>query len=806
MKRYRIPLLLLCALALAWTLLPGVGTTARAAERYGVTVGSVAVTSDNAADVLGDGAVSYDAATNTLLLDGYDNTAAPYGATSHFIEARGALNVVLRDSRLAVCENAITQTTTGKLDVTVENSTVTSTGWNFIDAANRGRGDVALTLRGNNAFTLAYALVYAGTDCSVNISVEGSTWAACAQDSVFKADHVWLTGSGTLEVLSAAKPAADTLNGVLAYGRYSSSFSAGDSRHLSYTNSQLSALTDPALLQLCGVPVLQLNSGDILGDGTASYDRASNTLRIDELRMDEACPLDFLAVEGDCTVVLSRCTLRSDDDLIEITGSLRLIADRCEFYAGDDFIRAGDRNVSVTLLGENRAEAAAHGITTDGPVALTGGQLTLTAGNTGLQTGAALQISRTDLTIDAGWSAVSCDADLTVTGSTLRLTAREYNALESAGAIQLERCSAQLSAPEQAIEAAELNLLGTAITAPQGGEVYTAQVTEYEGGYRMAQLYNEAGVLETTLYYSGDAQIGEADFPAADTLIPQDRYSTATILANGAPAARAALQADYFLVNASAAPEGSISPSGELRVGPQGQRFTITPNPGYAIADVLVNDVPVGDMSAYTLIPTSDSWTIAATFSISAVWENPFSDVEAGKWYYDGIEYVCAAGLMNGVGSGRFDPNGTTTRAMLVTILYRLEGEPAVSGSMPFTDVPGGKWYSRAIQWAYETGVVNGVSATGFAPNDPVTRQQLAAILYRYARAKGYDTSASAALSGFPDADSVSSYARTPMQWAVGAGIINGVKSGDQSLLAPNGNATRAQVATMLTRFCKSFT
>ena len=181
-----------------------------------------------------------------------------------------------------------------------------------------------------------------------------------------------------------------------------------------------------------------------------------------------------------------------------------------------------------------------------------------------------------------------------------------------------------------------------------------------------------------------------------------------------------------------------------------------------------------------------------------------FSDMPAaGNWAHAGIDYCVSHGLMNGVGKGQFDPNGTLTRAMLVTVLYRVQGEPDVSGlENPFEDVPDGMWYTEPIIWAASKQVVNGTSAATFEPDAPITREQIAAILYRYAKeVEGADVSASAALDGFADAASVSAYARTPLGWASALGYIKGSNENGSLLLNPQGNATRAEVATILMRY-----
>ena len=177
----------------------------------------------------------------------------------------------------------------------------------------------------------------------------------------------------------------------------------------------------------------------------------------------------------------------------------------------------------------------------------------------------------------------------------------------------------------------------------------------------------------------------------------------------------------------------------------------------------------------------------------------PFTDVTEADWFYDEVQYVYENGLMIGDSDTTFGPNGTTTRAQVVTILYRLEGEPDLSGEnlgYPYEDVPADIWYTDAVYWARLNGVVLGYSDTQFAPDDPITREQLAAMLYRYAQYKGYDVTATGDLSGFADGDTVSGWAEEAMSWSVGAGLIQG----DENGLTPTATATRAQVAAILQR------
>ena len=183
-----------------------------------------------------------------------------------------------------------------------------------------------------------------------------------------------------------------------------------------------------------------------------------------------------------------------------------------------------------------------------------------------------------------------------------------------------------------------------------------------------------------------------------------------------------------------------------------------------------------------------------------------FTDVPGeGNWAHAGIDYCVANGLMSGVGSGRFAPKMTTTRAQIVQILYNLKGEPKVSGTMPFTDLTQ-NWYKDAVLWAYQTGVVSGTSATTFAPDLPVTREQIAVILMGYAeKVLGVTrTWTPADLSVYPDASSVSDWAKDALAGAVTLGLISGASNDGQTLLNPQGSATREQVATILMAFCKN--
>ena len=241
-----------------------------------------------------------------------------------------------------------------------------------------------------------------------------------------------------------------------------------------------------------------------------------------------------------------------------------------------------------------------------------------------------------------------------------------------------------------------------------------------------------------------------------------------------------------------------------------GETVSLTPTPeeGYEVGEVTVTDrfgdtveVTENADGTYTFTMPSGQVSVNVTFVEATPEPLPFTDVAEGDWFHDAVQYVYDNGLMDGVGDGQFAPNATTNRAMVVTILYRLAGEPDVSGDAGFTDVESGLWYSNAVTWAAEKGIVNGISATEFAPSGDLSREQLAAILYRYAQDQGYDVSAQADLSGFPDAGDIQSYATQALSWSVAEGLLQGFE--DDSL-RPGGTATRAQIATILMRFCET--
>lgn len=276
------------------------------------------------------------------------------------------------------------------------------------------------------------------------------------------------------------------------------------------------------------------------------------------------------------------------------------------------------------------------------------------------------------------------------------------------------------------------------------------------------------------------------------------------------------------LSSSSDTPTYSVTPpseveNGTVTVSPQkaesGSDVTVTvkPEEGYVLDELLITDEDGNEIdftkeddTTYQFLMPESEVNIEASFVQETGNEEEncpseaFSDVDTSKWYHEALDYVIENGLMNGISDTNFAPNGTTTRGMLVTILWRLEDQPVVNNLMTYEDVAQDAYYSEAVRWATSVGVVEGYSDEAFGPNDLITREQMAAVLYRYAQHKGYDVTAQADLSQFTDAAQINDYAVKAMAWANAKELING--KGNQ-VLDPRGNAQRCEIAAILQRF-----
>ena len=266
-----------------------------------------------------------------------------------------------------------------------------------------------------------------------------------------------------------------------------------------------------------------------------------------------------------------------------------------------------------------------------------------------------------------------------------------------------------------------------------------------------------------------------------------------------------------YKVTTSAVNNGGVNASPSNAEKGAAITITLSPDKGYKLDKLTVTDGSGKTVSTVKKSDTVYTFTMPASavkVGVSYVKatttpsKTKFNDVSANDWFASAVDYVTGKGMMNGTADNTFSPKANTTRGMVVTVLYRLENQPSTSAAS-FTDVASGAYYANAVAWANANGIVSGYGSGKFGPNDKVTREQLAAILYRYAQYKKYDVSVGedTNILSYNDAQSISTYAIPAIQWACGAGVVTG-KSG--SKLDPKGNATRAEVAAMLMRFCEN--
>ncbi len=262
-------------------------------------------------------------------------------------------------------------------------------------------------------------------------------------------------------------------------------------------------------------------------------------------------------------------------------------------------------------------------------------------------------------------------------------------------------------------------------------------------------------------------------------------------------------------ITVSAAENGTVKSSNSSAAKGATVTITVTPNEGYVLDTLTVTDkdgntvelTKVSD-TQYTFKMPASAVTVKGVFKAEGTQPSvlPFNDVSESEWFYEAVKYVYDNGMMNGVSDTSFAPYSNLTRGMIAQVLYNLEGKPAVSGSA-YTDVAADQWYNDAVNWAAQKGIVTGYGDGTFGPLDNITREQMAAILYRYAQYKGYDVSAKGDLTAFTDGNTVSDWAKDAMSWAVGTALFNGKGDG---ILDPTTTATRAEVAKILMTYCEN--
>lgn len=355
-----------------------------------------------------------------------------------------------------------------------------------------------------------------------------------------------------------------------------------------------------------------------------------------------------------------------------------------------------------------------------------------------------------------------------------------------------------LQAAVDSVESGKTIKLGQAV-APDT-KVTVAKTIKFEVATNEKTFAKENIVAgaNTTVKVTGDARLYTYEF-------------TYTKPSSGGSSGGSSSGKTTYKVTTSAVNNGGVNASPSSAEKGAAITITLSPDKGYKLDKLTVTDGSGKTVSTVKKSDTVYTFTMPASavkvgVSYVKATETPsetkFNDVSANDWFASAVDYVTGKGMMNGTADNTFSPKANTTRGMVVTVLYRLENQPSTSAAS-FTDVASGAYYANAVAWANANGIVSGYGSGKFGPNDKVTREQLAAILYRYAQYKKYDVSVGedTNILSYDDAQSISTYAIPAIQWACGAGVVTG-KSG--SKLDPKGNATRAEVAAMLMRFCEN--
>lgn len=344
---------------------------------------------------------------------------------------------------------------------------------------------------------------------------------------------------------------------------------------------------------------------------------------------------------------------------------------------------------------------------------------------------------------------------------------------------------------------------GLSSIGASGGYVSTIYAPSILGGYALSEFTNgpRSGWMYAVNGQNATVSLNNFQLKDDDAVV---WYYTDDYVSSGTIPYAADITPEQFVQSRlgkilTVGKHGTASPT--LRYSDLGRSvtFTFKPDEGYKVKDVKVDGKSVGAVTSYTVSKLTISTRIEVEFTDGKL---PFTDVLTTDWFYEDVAFVYNEGLFTGTSDTTFSPNAPMTRAMLVTVLYRLEGEPTVTGRSGFADVVLNSYYEDAVTWAADNGIVNGTSTSAFSPEQNVTREQMAAILYRYAQYMKYNTAASASLTRFYDHASVSGYAVTALQWTVAEKLVNGTAG----KLLPTGNATRAQVAAILHRFVENVT
>ena len=404
--------------------------------------------------------------------------------------------------------------------------------------------------------------------------------------------------------------------------------------------------------------------------------------------------------------------------------------------------------------------------------------------------------------VSAGTATITATADGKSATCTVTVTAQTYNISVTPATLNFGSLNVGYAAPPTAQTVSITNTGNQTITLTQptatNFDIGTLSATELAAGATATFTVQPKTGLAAGSYNETLAISGSNNTSASITV----SFTVEQRSSGGGPTT--------YAVTAPDVENGTVRVSPSRASRGTTVTITVTPDEGYELESLTVldsrdNEITLTDKGdgKYTFTMPSGHVTVEASFAEIAPEPLPFGDVDDGDWFADAVRFVYENGMMNGVSETSFAPHAATSRSMIVTILYRLEGEPVVDYAMDFTDVAGDAYYAEAVRWAASEGIVGGYGGGLFGSDDAVTREQLAVILYRYAVYKGYDVSIGedTNILSYADFADLSEYAIPAMQWACGAGIVNGTS---ESTLTPQGEATRAQVAAMLMRFCES--
>ncbi len=536
----------------------------------------------------------------------------------------------------------------------------------------------------------------------------------------------------------------------------------------------------------------------------------SNTLTIENLQKNTAVTVEF--------ETLALFTIPESTENYTVEGVEKTPAD----YGGDKQIRKGG---SVTFTVEPKTgyfltELAVNGLAASGttekdePLTITGngdGSFTITVKNVAQ-----------DITLAAKALQFKVEKDpLNEIPEELKEIYETPDALQAALRLAVTKQDGKVPAANMALYDIALQY------TTDGGITWETATPEHfpAGGITVKLLYSELGTTDSsydfTVIHMFTTSMNGHEPGETESITPTKEADgirfTVTSLSpfaigwskktDGTEGGGGGSPAASYTVTATSGPGGVITPSGVQTVAAGDQvRFTITPEQGYVVSDVLVDGKSVGAVRFYVFQDVQADHTISVTFGAACDGggdcpSRRFTDVDLSLWYHEAMDYVLTYGLFQGTGETTFAPDATMTRGMLVTVLYRLEGEPAVDTAADFSDVKATGYYAKPVNWAAANKIVGGYEGK-FKPEDPVTRQEMAAILHRYAAYKAYDVSETASLDSFRDGGETSGWAVGDVKWAVGAGMLCGREN---STLAPGGTATRAEVAQIMMRFREKF-